>query len=325
MDIQGINYTDGDVIVFEQFGDFLRPGGSKPAELERFQSADGGGWTVQQRFSELNMVVLLVCCRGTVQLRLKGRDYETTRGQALALLPSAVIERMMVSPDVHIRGFGFAVTAMESMFHTYRQTWEEALSLNDHPLLSLTDEQMQVAEHLYQIAQLEQQMTDLRHYRPMMRSLVQSMLYMLADAISRPTFHPILPEGGKNASTKEQQFKRFVQLLWASGGKERKVAGFANQMCITPKYLSVIVRESCGKTPLQMIHTYTTNMIAQRLRNTNLSIKEIACELNFSNESFFGRYVKQHLGCPPRVYREQMKKKEGITSQKYLENLSEGK
>ena len=136
------------------------------------------------------------------------------------------------------------------------------------------------------------------------------MLYMLADAISRPSAPFDSPEGAKNTSTKEQQFKRFVQLLWASGGKEREVAWFADQMCITPKYLSVIVQASCGKTPLQMIHGYTANMIAQRLRNTSLSIKEIAHELNFSNESFFGRYVKQHLGCPSGEYRERMKKKE---------------
>ena len=43
---------------------------------------------------------------------------------------------------------------------------------------------------------------------------------------------------------REQQFKRFVQLLWSSGGKVRNVAYFADQMCITPKYLPVVVRES---------------------------------------------------------------------------------
>ena len=58
---------------------------------------------------------------------------------------------------------------------------------------------------------------------------------------------------------------------------------------------------------MQLIHSYTANMIAQRLRGTTMSIKEIAHELNFSNESFFGRYVKQHLGFPPKEYRERMK------------------
>ena len=286
-----MNYTDGDIIVFEHFGDY-------------FQSSDNnsGQWVVQQRFSALNMVVLLVCYRGTIHLWLNGRDYQTSPGQGLALLPTAVIERLMVSPDVHIRGFGIAVTAMDSMFHTYRQTWEEALSLNDNPLVNLSAQQMEVAEHLYQIGSLESQMTDSRHYRPMMRSLVQSLLYMLADIISRTS-----SESTATPSTKEQQFKRFVQLLWSSGGKEREVSYFANQMCITPKYLSVIVHDACGKTPMQMIHSYTSNKIAQMLCNTSLSIKEIARELDFSNESFFGRYVKKHLGCPPGEYREKMR------------------
>ena len=290
MDQQGLKYTDGDVIVFDQFNEIFHT------------TLETGQWAVQQQFSQLNMVVLLVCLKGKVQLSLNGRDYVTTAGQGLALLPSAVIQQLMVSPDVHIRGFGFAVTAMESMFHTYRQTWEEALSLNDNPQVQLSEGQIQVAEHLYQIARLERLMTDSRHYRPMIRSLAQSLLYMLADIISR---NPADSDGATSA--KELQFKRFVQLLWASGGKEREVSYFADQMCITTKYLSVIVRESCGKTPMQMIHAYTANMIAQRLRSTDLSIKEIAHELNFSNESFFGRYVKRHLGCPPGTYRKRLK------------------
>ena len=51
-------------------------------------------------------------------------------------------------------------------------------------------------------------------------------------------------EAQQTVPQREQQFKRFVQLLWPSGGKVRNVAYFADQMCITPKYLSVVVRES---------------------------------------------------------------------------------
>ena len=290
MEQQIMNYYDGDVIVFERFGDIYQA------------SDDGEQWTVQQRFAAMNMVVLVICYQGTVSLRLNHQDYEASSGKGFALLPSAVIERLMVSPDVHVRGFGFSVTAMDNMFHTYRRTWQEALSLNDRPLVQLSDAQMRVADHLYQIVKLKQQMTDCRHYRPMIRSLMQSLLYMLADIINKTPDDNVI-----TMPQREQQFKRFIQLLWASGGKIRNVSYFANQMCITPKYLSVIVRDACGKPPMQLIHSYTANMIAQRLRGTTMSIKEIAHELNFSNESFFGRYVKQHLGFPPKEYRERMK------------------
>lgn len=79
-------------------------------------------------------------------------------------------------------------------------------------------------------------------------------------------------------------------------------------MCITPKYLATLVRESSGKTPLEMIHRYTANMIGQRLRSTNMTIKEICTELEFPNESFFGRFVKKYLGCTPREYRNKMRR-----------------
>lgn len=289
MEQQGLNYTDGNVIVFEQFGDIFQTTGQ------------GRQWKIQQQFADMNMVVLAVCYQGSLHMRINGRDYEANEGDGVACLPSAVIERLMVSPDVHVRGFGISVAAMENMFHTYKSTWQDALVLNENPLVKLTEGQLKVADHLYNIVKLEQEMTECIHYKPMIRSLVQSFLYMLSDIISK---HP--SEGDLTVPQREQQFKRFIQLLWASGGKERKVSVFASQMCITPKYLSVIVREASGKTPMQLIHNYTSNMIAQRLRATNMSIKEIAHEMNFNNESFFGRYVKKNLGYSPKEYRDKM-------------------
>ena len=73
---------------------------------------------------------------------------------------------------------------------------------------------------------------------------------------------------------------------------------------ITPKYLSVVVREVSGKTPTEWIHYYAVNVIAQRLTQTKKTIKEISVELNFPNPSFFGRFVREHLGCSPKEYRE---------------------
>ena len=138
----------------------------------------------------------------------------------------------------------------------------------------------------------------------MMRAVVQAFLYMIADVVN----HRERDDKNEGMSQKERLFKQFVSLLWASGGKNRKVDYFAQQLCITPKYLATLVRESSGKTPLEMIHRYTANMIAQRLRSTNMTIKEICTELEFPNESFFGRFVKKYLGCTPREYRNKMRR-----------------
>lgn len=63
-----------------------------------------------------------------------------------------------------------------------------------------------------------------------------------------------------------------------------------------------------GKTALQWIEEYTVADIGYHLRSTDYSVKEIADKLGFPNASFFGKYVKQKLGCPPLAYRRKMRK-----------------
>lgn len=94
---------------------------------------------------------------------------------------------------------------------------------------------------------------------------------------------------------------------WKARGRQRKVEYFAQQLCITSKYLASVVRDSCGNTPREMIQRYTVNMIAQRLRTTHKTIKEISVEMDFSNESYFGKFFKKYMGCSPAQYRNKMR------------------
>ena len=288
-----LNYNNGDVIIFDNFGDVFE------------KSSADEQWKVKSCYTDLNAVLLLVCQQGTMRAQISGTDHEVKAGQGLALLPMTAIKQLLVTPDVRFRGFGFSVAAMENMLHNYRSTWMGALSLTDHPVVTLSAEQIQIAENLYQIALQAEAMAGFRYFRPMMCALVQAFLYMMADVVSQGDKQDVDNEG---LTQKERLFKRFISLLWASGGKNRTVGYFADSLCITPKYLATVVRESCGKTPLELIHRYTANMIAQRLRTTHMTNKEICVELDFPNESFFGRFVKKHLGCSPREYRDKMRR-----------------
>ena len=46
--------------------------------------------------------------------------------------------------------------------------------------------------------------------------------------------------------------------------------------------------------------------IKQHLQYSAMSIKEIATIMNFDNLSFFGKYVKKHLGISPTNYRNKI-------------------
>ena len=78
---------------------------------------------------------------------------------------------------------------------------------------------------------------------------------------------------------------------------------FANQLNITPKYLSTLLKETMSRRPSEMIKLFTLKAIEHRLRFTDMTMQEIANDLNFPNASFFGKYVKEHLGMTPLEYR----------------------
>ena len=74
-------------------------------------------------------------------------------------------------------------------------------------------------------------------------------------------------------------------------------------MCITPKYLSETVKAISGRTPNEWIDNYVVLEMRVQLKNSMKSIKDIANDLNFPNQSFMGKYFKEHVGLSPTDYR----------------------
>ena len=97
---------------------------------------------------------------------------------------------------------------------------------------------------------------------------------------------------------------KFMRLVEQSDGRLRRVDDFANQLNITPKYLSTLLKETMSRRPSEMIKLFTLKAIERRLRFTDMTMQEIANDLKFPNASFFGKYVKEHLGMTPLEYRK---------------------
>ena len=75
-------------------------------------------------------------------------------------------------------------------------------------------------------------------------------------------------------------------------------------MNISPKYLAETIRQVSHKTPNDWINYYVILEMRVLLKNTTKSIKEITELMNFPNQSFFGKYFKEHVGMSPSDYRK---------------------
>jgi len=99
-------------------------------------------------------------------------------------------------------------------------------------------------------------------------------------------------------------YDRFMDLLFEVSPVKRSVTFYAEKLCVTPKYLSSIVKEYSGKTACEMIREKTLNEMTYRLRYTTETVKEIAFQLDFPNLSFFGKFFKSFMGMSPMKYRK---------------------
>lgn len=103
---------------------------------------------------------------------------------------------------------------------------------------------------------------------------------------------------------KEEIMAKFILMVSENFRKERQVSFYAEQLCVSSKHLSAVVKEISGKTAREWIENYVTVEAKVLLRSTDLTIQEVASRLNFSNQSFFGKYFKHQTGLSPSEYRK---------------------
>lgn len=98
-------------------------------------------------------------------------------------------------------------------------------------------------------------------------------------------------------------FLRFLSLVQKDCRRQRDVAYYADQLCITPKYLSQVSRSVSGLSASQWVTFYTTFELVSLLNDQSKTLTEVADQMNFETASHFSRYVKKQLGVSPSEYR----------------------
>lgn len=142
------------------------------------------------------------------------------------------------------------------------------------------------------------------------RSLLTAMFYQLMIlSINSSRIEPPaeIPTDDPDDSTRPRSRRilythEFVRLVRKHFRHQHTIRFYANKLCISPKYLSLIVKETCGHTAAEIIDEYLLLEAKNLLRFSGKNIQQIAFELNFSNQSSFGKYFKNLTGLSPSEF-----------------------
>lgn len=97
--------------------------------------------------------------------------------------------------------------------------------------------------------------------------------------------------------------KEFLELVKDNFRRERQLQFYADKLCITPRYLSRVVKECTNSSAAEWIERYVILEARALLKSTNMTIQQISDELNFPSQTFFGKYFKRRVGVSPKEYR----------------------
>ena len=244
--------------------------------------------------------LIVICTEGIAQFDYDGQQIRLHKDDLFLYMAHSVVTNFMSSSDFNCRQIWFSRGELWNINKYGEVSLSDLPYLKRHPIMHLTDDDVKLLDDYFQL--LCRRMRDQSPvlYSNIVRSLVSTMMLEILSMMRRQE-----PENTVTTGVHRQRLaNEFMRLVEQSDGRIRKVDDFANQLNITPKYLSTLLKETMNRRPSEMIHFYTLKAIEHRLRYTDMTMQEIANDLNFANASFFGKYFKEHEGMTPLDFRK---------------------
>ncbi len=107
------------------------------------------------------------------------------------------------------------------------------------------------------------------------------------------------PESSRLAA----RIERFLKLLDEGRHERRPVASYAEAMGVTSGQLTRLCREAFGVSAIAAIDARAVHEAKRLLGYSTLSVKQIASELGFRDEAYFGRFFRKQTGLRATEYR----------------------
>ena len=275
-DIQ-IGYSDNDIVVVDSIQQFAE---------------------VSTALVSMNAVV--ICTSGKVQGFINGKQIELHQNQVAIIPQNIIVTDVMVSPDFNLKAMFLTNRILQSFLREKMNVWNDMMYVHRHHIVTMDEDEILFYTHFYDMLKLTFNRGKDNPFRTdVIQSLLRSAILGLCGAMKQ--YFPVDIEF--QGKTSDAYFQHFLDLLHSTVVKHRTVEAYANDLCISAKYLTTICKRHSGKTANEWITEHVMGDIRYYLKQTDFSIKQICDRLGFPNPSFFGKYVKDHFGMTPMEFR----------------------
>lgn len=240
---------------------------------------------------------IFLCTRGRISANVNTHTHNLTRGSLLLYGEDSIVEYSDVSSDMEFHAIIFSRKLMEDTMIDLKAVIPIFKYVIDNidELLRLEDDEVVLLEKFFGL------MYDMIGFGKMVivRDIFAGFIRTMGEMYNKR-----LTETSRVKTRQEDYFEKFIRQVHIHYRQQRSVKFYADALHITPKYLSTIIKEISGRSAATWINEFVIQQAKVLLKFTGKSIQEITYELNFSTQSFFGKYFKRHTGMSPSEYRQ---------------------
>ena len=252
----------------------------------------------RERLLKMNNGALMFCTRGEAIITIDLRKYHIVPNTHITLLPSSIISLTSTSKDFLVDFFAYS----ETMFKTacFRLEPPFIHFIKENACYTHTeDEPVRAITGLITASNAIYRDSENLYREAIAQNLLQIFFLDTYDKVQRY----FTEEQINGSNRKEELFKKFINLVHTYCATQRDVVFYADQLCISTRYLSAITKQEAENSAKEIIDENLILELKMALQSTGMSLKEIADKYRFPDQSFFGRYFKKHTGMSPKEYR----------------------
>lgn len=248
---------------------------------------------------KVNFIAYVMVTEGRLTVDMNNVTYQLEKNCSLFVDRKVVINNIK-----HTENFSCIICAMSTdigFAFFNKSLLQSIMHIMANPVIKLEQDEVDLMMKYYDLLVFKMDHQEMNYGRETVRDIIRCFAY---DLLSNINLHLNQDSGDEMLRQGDRIFRRFMLLLADNTNVNRSVKSYADELCVSPKYLTSVCRKHSDFTTSELIATAVISRIKQLLLYSDMSIKEVAGEMGFDNLSFFGKYVKKHLGLSPNHYRK---------------------
>lgn len=247
-----------------------------------------------------NGLRIVVCLNGSMSVNINQTIHELLPHTIMALGPNDMFCVKSVSSDFEAYVLSVSPSFLENLNIDINVLQNISMRPRDVVCLTLDAQEMDVVScYLNLLHGNASNSSDSPISLNISRCLITALFYKILEISHKHIYNPDMGQGNRHTHACVAEFVRLLSLHFK---EQHTVSFYAKQMCLSPKYVSTMVKQATGRSAAEWIDTYLILEAKNMIRFSDKTFQQVAYELHFASQSTFGKYFKQQTGMSPTEF-----------------------